>query len=102
MYKGFTELRESGTIRVSFGKAGYALIDPKKSLSGDTERGIPSLPDASYLNFIYVRYRMRGRGIGERMLRSIKAEYPTLWGIAASEEGKNLMHRYPRLYRRGA
>ena len=50
-----------------------ALIDPKKSLSGDTERGIPSLPDASYLNFIYVRYRMRGRGIGERMLRSIKA-----------------------------
>jgi len=24
------------------------------------------------------------------MLRSIKAEYPTLWGIAASEEGKNL------------
>lgn len=89
--EGFTELRESETIRISFGKAGYALIDPKKSLSGNPEKGIPSLPNASYLNFIYVRYRMRGKGLGERMLRSIKAQYPTLWGIAASEEGKNLM-----------
>jgi GNAT superfamily N-acetyltransferase len=91
MLKGFTELRESGTVRISFGKAGYALVDPEKPLSGDSEKGIPSLPDASYLNFIYVRYKMRGKGIGERMLRSIKAKYPMLWGIACSREGKNLM-----------
>ena len=91
MTKGFAELRESGTIRISFGKAGYALVDPRKSLSGNPEKGIPSLPNASYLNFIYVRYKMRSKGLGERMLRSIKSQYPILWGIAASEEGRNLM-----------
>lgn len=91
MSKGFAELRENGTVRISFGKAGYALVDPGKSLCGYPDRNIPALQDASYLSFIYVRYRMRGKGIGERMLRSIKAQYPILWGIAGSEEGRNLM-----------
>ena len=50
MSKGFAELRESGTVRISFGKAGYALVDPGKPFYGSSDGSTPARPDASYLN----------------------------------------------------
>lgn len=78
--------------KVSFGKAGFVFIDPAKSFSGMPNKGIPSM-EGSYLNFIYVRPDHRRKGLGEKMLRKVMEQYPSLWGIAGSPEGAALMQK---------
>jgi ribosomal protein S18 acetylase RimI-like enzyme len=90
--KGAHDLRSTKTVRLSFGKAGYVLIDRDHNFPGSTSLGLQPF-EGSYLSYIYVRPEYRRRGIGERMLRFLGKEYPKLWGIAGSDNGAALMSK---------